>query len=76
MASFLTAPHHELCHGTVFRIRWLNELFLRIFALLGWQNFHVDRFSRTYHHRFTLFPEAIAGDPGPPSTATHRDARG
>jgi len=58
VASFLSAPHHELCHATVFKTRWLNELFLRIFSLLGWLNFHVYKFSHSYHHRFTLFPKA------------------
>ena len=41
VASFFTAPHHELCHKTVFRTKQLNEAFLRIFSLLGWLNFHV-----------------------------------
>ena len=59
VAAFFTAPHHELCHTTVFRTKWLNELFLRIYSLLGWLNFHVYRFSHSYHHRYTLF---IAGD--------------
>ena len=59
VASFFTAPHHELCHTTVFRTNWLNELFLRVFSLFGWLNFHVYRFSHSYHHRYTLF---IDGD--------------
>ena len=57
VAAFFTAPHHELCHTTVFRTKWLNEFFLRIFAVFGWQNFEIYRFSHTYHHRFTLFVE-------------------
>ena len=57
VASFFTAPRHELCHTTVFRTRWLNEGFLRIFSLLGWLNFQVYRFSHSYHHRYTLFVE-------------------
>lgn len=57
VASFLTAPRHELCHGTVFRTRWISELFLRIFSTLGWLNFQVYRFSHSYHHRYTLFQE-------------------
>ena len=55
VASFFTSPHHELCHRTVFETRWLNEFFLRIYSLLGWQNFRVYRFSHNYHHRYTLF---------------------
>lgn len=57
VASFFTSPHHELCHTTVFRTKWLGEAFLRIFSLLGWLNFHVYRFSHSYHHRYTLFVE-------------------
>ena len=57
VASFFTAPRHELCHTTVFRTRWLNEGFLRVFSLLGWLNFQVYRFSHSYHHRYTLFVE-------------------
>ena len=26
---------HELCHGTVFRTRWLNQMFLYIYSFLG-----------------------------------------
>ena len=55
VAAFFTAPHHELCHTTVFRTKWFNEFFLRVFAFLGWLNFEIYRFSHTHHHRFTLF---------------------
>ena len=57
VAAFFTAPHHELCHTTVFRSKWLNELFLRVFAFIGWLNFEIYRFSHSHHHRFTLFVE-------------------
>lgn len=57
VAAFFTAPHHELCHTTVFKTKWLNGFFLRIFSTLGWLNFHVYKFSHSYHHRFTLFLE-------------------
>ena len=57
VAAFFTAPHHELCHTTVFRTKWLNESFLRVFSFIGWLNFEVYRFSHSYHHRFTLFVE-------------------
>lgn len=57
IASFFTAPHHEMCHGTVFRTKWLNGLFLRLYALLGWSNFEIYQFSHNFHHRFTLHPE-------------------
>lgn len=69
VSSFLTAPHHELCHGTVFKRKWLNEAFLRIYSLMGWQNFHVYKFSHSYHHRFTLHLEGDREEvmPAPPS---------
>lgn len=57
VASFFTAPNHELCHRTVFKTPWLNELFLRLFCLFGWLNFRIYRFSHNYHHRYTLFLE-------------------
>lgn len=59
VASFFGAPHHELCHRTVFKTQWLNEAFLYVFSILGWANFRVYRFSHNYHHRYTLF---LAGD--------------
>lgn len=47
---------HELGHGTVFRTKWLNRFFLRVFSLIGWHNFHEYGVSHTYHHRYTLHP--------------------
>ena len=37
VASFFsgTAPH-ELGHGTVFRTKWLNKVFLYLFSLISW----------------------------------------
>lgn len=57
IASFFTAPNHELCHRTVFKTQWLNDAFLITFCLLGWLNYRVYRFSHNYHHRYTLFLE-------------------
>ena len=54
VGTFFSAPHHELCHGTVFKTKRLNEIFLRIFSTLGLQNFHIYKMSHSYHHRFTL----------------------
>ena len=54
VGTFFSAPHHELCHGTVFKTKRLNEIFLRIFSTLGLQNFHIYKISHSYHHRFTL----------------------
>lgn len=49
--------NHELSHGTVFKTKWLNSVFLRIFSILGWYNFHESKMSHTYHHLYTLHPE-------------------
>ena len=58
IGTFFTAPHHELCHGTVFKTKRLNGFFLRIFATLGMLNFHIYKLSHSYHHRFTLYSGA------------------
>lgn len=58
VASFFsgTAPH-ELGHGTVFRTKWLNKVFLYLFSLLSWWDPFDYASSHTYHHRYTLHPE-------------------
>ena len=48
---------HELGHGTVFKNKWLNRLFLYIFSLISWWNPFDYAASHTYHHRYTLHPE-------------------
>ena len=45
---------HELGHGTVFKTKALNEIFVRIFAFLGWINFEAFNTSHMRHHRYTL----------------------
>jgi fatty acid desaturase len=54
--NFLINGFHELVHDSVFRTRWLNGLFLRIFSFLGWYNHHHFWASHTEHHKFTLHP--------------------
>ncbi len=55
--SFLSGlATHELSHGTVFRTKWLNGLFLRFFSLISWFNHHDYKMSHTYHHLYTLHP--------------------
>ena len=54
---FKGMPVHELGHGTVFRTMGLNRLFLRIYSVLGWWNYHEYAMSHTYHHRYTLHPD-------------------
>jgi fatty acid desaturase len=53
---FIINGFHELVHDSVFKTRWLNGFFLRIFSFLGWWN-HVEFWaSHTEHHKFTLHP--------------------
>ncbi len=47
---------HELAHGTVFRTKRLNGLFLGFLSLISWNNLHDLKMSHTYHHLFTLHP--------------------
>ena len=47
---------HELGHGTVFRTKSINRLFLRLYSIISWHNFHEYAMSHTYHHRYTLHP--------------------
>lgn len=50
------APH-ELAHGTVFRTKWLNHVFLYIYSGLSWWDPFDYGISHTYHHRYTMYPE-------------------
>ena len=67
LASNYLYACHELGHGTVFRTKWLNEFFLRVFSVLGWWNFHEYAMSHTYHHVYTLHPRADKEVTLPPS---------
>ncbi len=51
-----TAPH-ELGHGTVFRTKPLNKIFLYLFSLLSWWDPFDYASSHTYHHRYTIYPD-------------------
>lgn len=55
---FIVNGFHELIHDSVFRTRWLNRLFLRIYSFIGWYNHHVFWASHTAHHKYTLHPPA------------------
>ncbi len=48
---------HELGHGTVFKTKWLNKLFLYVFSMVSWWNPFDYASSHTYHHRYTLHPK-------------------
>ena len=51
---FLLNATHELSHGTVFRTRWLNRFFLRLFCFLGWRSHILFWTSHAEHHKYTL----------------------
>ena len=73
VASHFIFACHELGHGTVFRAKWLNAFFLRVFSLLGWWSFHEYGMSHYHHHVYTCHPR---GDlevtlPAEPSLRLH-----
>jgi fatty acid desaturase len=47
---------HELGHGTVFRTKQLNLIFVHVFAFLGWINHRMFDASHVRHHHSTLHP--------------------
>lgn len=51
------AAVHELSHGTAFRTKWLNNLFLRIFAFLTWNNQLHFKESHSRHHQYTYYSD-------------------
>lgn len=59
IASFFTGTAvHELGHGTVFKTPWLNHLFNYLFSTICWWDPFDFASSHTFHHRYTLHPEA------------------
>lgn len=54
--AFLLNGFHELCHGTVFKTKWLNTLFLNIFSFMGGYNPVMFWVSHQEHHKYTLHP--------------------
>jgi Fatty acid desaturase len=54
IGCFFNAAHHELHHGTVFKTRKLNKVFLNIYGILGWLDPVTYSLSHTFHHRNTL----------------------
>lgn len=54
---FVGVAPHELGHGTVFRTKRLNKIFLYLFSLLSWWDPFDYASSHTYHHRYTLHSE-------------------
>lgn len=53
---FLLNGFHELCHGSVFRTKWVGDLVLRSFSLLSQFHYVLFQESHRRHHRYTLHP--------------------
>jgi fatty acid desaturase len=53
LLNFLYAGQHELSHWTVFRTRWLNEWFGRIFGFVLFYPRTFDQLQHIAHHRHT-----------------------
>ena len=53
LINFLYAGQHELSHWTVFRTRWPNEWFGRLFGFIGFFPRDFDQIQHTAHHRHT-----------------------
>ena len=52
----ISAAVHELSHGTPFKTKWVNEVFLYLFSFLTWNNpIHFRASHILSHHQFTLF---------------------
>ena len=54
--AFALNGFHELVHGTVFKTKALNAVFLRLFAFLSWNSHVRFRASHIRHHASTLHP--------------------
>ena len=54
--AFIVNGFHELCHSSVFRTKWLSQLFLNVLSFLGWYNPVHFWASHAEHHKYTLYP--------------------
>jgi fatty acid desaturase len=54
--TYLANGFHELTHGTMFKTKVLNALFLRIYSFLCWNSHVMYKASHTGHHLYTLHP--------------------
>ena len=51
------AAVHELSHGTVFKTKFWNEFFIKLFSFISWTNYVHFRTSHNLHHQYTLHTE-------------------
>lgn len=64
---------HEFSHGTVFKTKWLNQFFERLFGLVFWTgNSALYKMSHVHHHRYTLH-RCSDGEVVLPSSETTQD---
>ena len=64
---------HEFAHGTVFRTKWLNTLFKRIFGILHWTaNDVLYKKSHTFHHLYTLHKQSEGEEVHPRAEMTEQ----
>ena len=55
LVNFFYSPIHEMVHTTPFKTKWINEIFLKIFAFLICANPFFIRTSHMHHHRVTEY---------------------
>ena len=70
LINFLYAGQHELSHSTVFRTRWLNEAFGRLFGFILLYPRDFDQIQHFAHHRYTQDWEKDGELERPPYTFT------
>lgn len=56
IGSFNINGVHELCHKTVFKTKFLNDFFLRLYGFIGWNDWVWFNASHANHHRYTMHP--------------------
>ncbi len=54
VSHFYVNGMHELGHGTVFKTKLLNQIFVRVVSFLGWNQPDMFTGSHQRHHRYTL----------------------
>jgi fatty acid desaturase len=52
--STMSSAVHELIHRTVFKTRWLNDFWARVYAFFSWFSNAAFQPSHMLHHQFTL----------------------
>jgi fatty acid desaturase len=53
---FILNATHEMSHNSVFKTRFINAFFLRLFCFLGWRSHIFFWASHAEHHKYTLHP--------------------